>query len=52
MANAHLIAAAPDLLTALKQCVRLLEAFGCVPGPACPQLSSAYDAVKKAEGES
>jgi hypothetical protein len=44
--------AAPDLLVALKQCVGLLEAFGCVPGPACPQLSSAYDAIKKVQGES
>lgn len=40
--NAMLIAAAPDLLEALKNTLQYI--------PACPELGNALDAINKAEG--
>jgi len=46
-ANAHLIAAAPDLLAALKRCVVLAAAH---PGGDDPNVARANAAIAKAEG--
>lgn len=50
-ANARLIAAAPEMLQALKRAVSMLQAVG-MPADAIPQdLEKMEDAIAKAEGE-
>lgn len=48
MANLRLIAAAPDLLTALKEVASMVEAYHEVPPTRANQVRAA---IKKAEGE-
>ena len=48
MANASLIAAAPDLLDALEGCLQALRAYS----PECGQAMMAKAAITKAKGES
>lgn len=53
--NAHLIAAAPDLLAALEHLVRLLEPQeldGVLNVPGLATLNGARAAIRKARGES
>lgn len=53
-ANAHLIAASPDLLVALKDCVRMLDAVKYSAGLGGKQLSrldNAKGVIAKAEGK-
>lgn len=47
LADARLIAAAPDLLDALRRCADWMEDHGCVP----PCLSDARDAIASATDE-
>ena len=49
-ANAHLIAAAPDLLVALKQCIPLIEAHANAALGEGLTLQVARAAIAKAEG--
>ena len=54
-ANAHLIAAAPDLLNGLMHLVRLLEPLehsGALNVPGLATLNGARAAIAKAQGES
>lgn len=48
-ANAHLIAAAPELLKALKDVVEFVDDHGDWTG--YPAFKQAYDAINKAEGK-
>jgi len=47
-ANAHLIAAAPDLLESLENCVELIELISPVEGD---EIRRARSAIAKARGE-
>lgn len=49
-ANAHLIAAAPDLLSALKETIEYLETFACHDEQGRAAIKSANAAISKAEG--
>lgn len=49
VANGHLIAAAPDLYSALERAARWLDCY-CEPGEVCP-LHQARAALAKARGE-
>lgn len=52
LANAHLIAAAPDLLDALENCVaRMIEAQEASGYPHAITILEAQDAIRKAKGE-
>jgi hypothetical protein len=48
--NAHLIAAAPDLLSALKETIEYLETFACHDEQGRAAIKSANAAISKAEG--
>lgn len=52
VANAHLIAAAPELLETLKDCVSVMEAELKGLAVIQPELKSARAAIAKAEGKS
>lgn len=52
MANAHLIAAAPDMLEALKEIIPDMEHYVATHGPGPDRrLARAIAAIKKAKGE-
>lgn len=52
IANAHLIAAAPELLASLVECYALLSTIDCkIPDEQYGVITRAADAIAKAEGK-